>query len=61
MAEMLDHADRREIKERVWHVIKEFMESTNARFDYILALVDFRMANVDRLNLIIILYFDIAN
>ena len=31
MAEMLDHADRREIKERVWHVIKEFMESTNAR------------------------------
>ncbi len=28
---MLDHADRREIKERVWHVIKEFMESTNAR------------------------------
>ena len=31
MAEMLDYADRREIKERVWHVIKEFMESTNAR------------------------------
>lgn len=31
MAEMLDYADRREVKERVWHVIKEFMESTNAR------------------------------
>jgi len=31
MAEMLDYADRREIKERVWYVIKEFMESTNAR------------------------------
>ena len=31
MAEMLDYADRREIKERVWHVIKEFMKSTNAR------------------------------
>ena len=28
---MLDHADRREIKEGVWHIIKEFMESTNAR------------------------------
>src|SRR5665648_500075 len=31
MAEMLDYADRREIKERVWHVIKEFIKSTNAR------------------------------
>jgi hypothetical protein len=31
MAEILDYADRREAKERVWHVIKEFMESTNAR------------------------------
>jgi len=31
MAEMLDYADRREAKERVWYVIKEFMESTNAR------------------------------
>jgi len=31
MAETLDYADRREIKERVWHAIKEFMESTNAR------------------------------
>jgi len=31
MAEMLDYADRRKIKERVWHVIKEFMESTNVR------------------------------
>jgi hypothetical protein len=31
MAEMLDYADRREVKERVWHVIKEYMESTNAR------------------------------
>jgi hypothetical protein len=31
MAETLGYADRREIKERVWHTIKEFMESTNAR------------------------------
>ena len=31
MAEMLDYADRREVKERVWQVIKEYMESTNAR------------------------------
>ena len=31
MAEMLDYADRREAKERVWHVIKEYIESTNAR------------------------------
>ncbi len=31
MAEMLDYSDRREVKERVWYVIEEFMESTNAR------------------------------
>jgi len=28
---MLDYADRREAKERIWYVIKKFMESTNAR------------------------------
>jgi len=31
MAETLDYAVRREVKERVWHVIKEYIESTNAR------------------------------
>lgn len=31
MAEMLDYADRRELKEQVWHVIKRLIKSTNAR------------------------------
>ncbi|MEA2087713.1 MAG: DUF6577 family protein [Candidatus Caldatribacteriota bacterium] len=31
MAEMLDYADRREAKERIWYIIKKFIESTNAR------------------------------
>ncbi|MBU4227170.1 hypothetical protein KJ987_02860 [bacterium] len=32
MAEMLDYADRREAKERVWHIIKNCIELTNASF-----------------------------
>lgn len=31
MAEILDYADRREAKERIWYIIKKFIESTNAR------------------------------
>ena len=32
MAEILDYADRRETKERVWHIIKNCIELTNANF-----------------------------
>ncbi len=32
MAEMLDYADRREAKERVWHIIKNCIKLTNASF-----------------------------
>ena len=32
MAEILDYADRREAKERVWHIIKNCIELTNASF-----------------------------
>jgi len=32
MAEMLDYADRREAKERIWHIIKNCMKLTNASF-----------------------------
>jgi cellobiose-specific phosphotransferase system component IIB len=31
MAEMLDYADRREAKERIWYIIKKCIESTNAK------------------------------
>ncbi len=32
MAEMLDYADRREAKERIWHMLKEYINLTNASF-----------------------------
>ena len=32
MAEMLDYADRREARERIWYIIMEVIKSTNARF-----------------------------
>ncbi len=45
MAEMLDYADRREAKERIWYIIKKCIESTNAKIQINLALVDLRMTN----------------
>jgi hypothetical protein len=32
MAEMLDYADRREAKEWIWHILKEYIKLTNASF-----------------------------
>ena len=32
MAEMLDYADRREAKEWLWHILKEYIKLTNASF-----------------------------